>query len=157
MELGILRDGDPVEGLERTTTTSEPFAAVLPATHPGARLKSISPAVLRDEPFNPTILEAPAPGPDEKPLTLCEAARLSSENRSGGFALWLTILSLIGAGLGVSIAPACVRRIASPEVVCLPLRGAKAVSNIELAWHAGDARPIVERFRQIAESTRGMQ
>jgi DNA-binding transcriptional LysR family regulator len=64
---------------------------------------------------------------------------------------------LIGAGLGVSIAPACVRRIASAEVVCLPLRGAKAVSNVELAWLAGDARPIVERFKQIAESTRGMQ
>jgi hypothetical protein len=39
-------------------------------------------------------------------------------------------------------------------VVCLPIRGAKAVSNIELAWLAGDARPIVERFRQIAEKTR---
>jgi hypothetical protein len=47
-----------------------------------------------------------------------------------------------------------VRRIASAEVVCLPLRGAKAVSNIELAWLAGDSRPIVERFKQIAESTR---
>jgi hypothetical protein len=42
-------------------------------------------------------------------------------------------------------------------VVCLPLRGAKAVSNIELAWLAGDARPIVERFKQIAESTRAVQ
>ena len=67
---------------------------------------------------------------------------------------WLTILRLIAAGQGVSIAPACVRRIASAEVVCLPLRGAKAVSNIELAWLAGDSRPIVERFKQIAESTR---
>jgi hypothetical protein len=54
----------------------------------------------------------------------------------------------------LSITSQEVRRIASAEVVCFPLRGAKAVSNIELAWLAGDTRPIVERFKQIAESTR---
>jgi len=65
---------------------------------------------------------------------------------------WLTILSLIGAGLGVTIAPACVRRIASREVVCLPLRGSKLVSRIELARLVGESRPIVERFAAIATS-----
>jgi hypothetical protein len=45
-----------------------------------------------------------------------------------------------------------VRRIASPRVVCLPLRGAKLVSNVELARVKGDTRPIVERFAQIARA-----
>ncbi len=65
---------------------------------------------------------------------------------------WLSILRLVGVGMGVTIGPACVRLIAPEDVVCLPLRGAKAVSNVELAWHAGDTRPIVERFRQLAQS-----
>jgi hypothetical protein len=67
---------------------------------------------------------------------------------------WLTILRLIGAGLGVSIAPACVRRIAAPDVVCLPIaekRGPKLLSTIELACFAGESRPIVKRFAQIVE------
>jgi DNA-binding transcriptional LysR family regulator len=155
LDAGILRDGDPVEGVQVTTILSEPFVAVLPASHPCATQKSISPAVLRGEPFIYYPRSAGARA-YEKPLTLCEEhgfrPQIVQEAQH-----WLSILRLIGAGLGVSIAPTCVRRIASAEVVCLPLRGAKAVSNVELAWLAGDARPIVERFKQIAESTRGMQ
>ena len=67
---------------------------------------------------------------------------------------WVTILRLVGAGLGVSIAPECVRRIASPDVVCLTLRGTDVVSNIELASVAGESRPIVKQFAQIIESAR---
>ncbi len=51
LDAGILRDGDPIEGLNVTTILSEPFVAVLPATHPCAKQKSISPALLRDQPF----------------------------------------------------------------------------------------------------------
>ena len=152
LDAGILRDGDPVEGLEVITILSEPFVAVLPATHPLASRKSISPAALRGEPFiyYPRTAGVRA---YEKPLTLCEEHGFRPQIVQEA-SHWLSILCLIGAGLGVSIAPACVRRIATEEVVCLPLRGARAVSNLELAWHAGDTRPIVERFRQIAQSTR---
>jgi DNA-binding transcriptional LysR family regulator len=51
LDAGILRDGDPTEGVTITTIFSEPFVAVLPASHCCARQKSISPAALRDEPF----------------------------------------------------------------------------------------------------------
>jgi hypothetical protein len=43
-----------------------------------------------------------------------------------------------------------VRRIALPEVVCLPLRDATVRSHIELACQKGETRPIVAQFRQIA-------
>jgi DNA-binding transcriptional LysR family regulator len=152
LDAGILRDGDPVEGLQVTTILSEPFVAVLPATHVCARQKSLSIAMLRDEPFVYYPRSAGARA-YEKALTLCEEHGFRPQIVQEA-SHWLSILRLIGAGLGVSIAPACVRRIASEEVVCLPLRGTRAVSNIELAWLAGDARPIVERFKQIAESTR---
>ena len=89
----------------------------------------------------------------EKPLTLCEAHGFRPQIVQEA-SHWLTILRLIAAGLGVTIAPECVRRIASPDVVCLSLRGARTVSNIELAWRVGESRPIVERFAQIAKSTR---
>jgi DNA-binding transcriptional LysR family regulator len=155
LDAGILRDGDPVEGFEVITILSEPFVAVVPATHPCAKQKSISVAVLRDEPFvyYPRTAGARA---YEKPLTLCEEHGFRPQIVQEA-SHWLSILRLVGAGLGVTIAPACVSRIASDEVVCLPLRGAKAVSNIELAWLAGDTRPIVERFRQISAGTRSVQ
>jgi DNA-binding transcriptional LysR family regulator len=96
-----------------------------------------------------TIREARAGRAFEKPLTLFEQHGFRPQIVQEA-SNWLTILRLVGAGLGVSVAPACVRRIASPEVVCLPLRGAKVVSDIELARVAGDSRPIVEHFAQIA-------
>ncbi len=152
LDAGILRDGDPVAGINVTTILSEPFVAVLPASHACAKQKSISPAALRGEPFIYYPRSAGARA-YEKPLTLCEEYGFRPQVVQEA-SHWLTILQLIGAGLGVSIAPACVRRIATAEVVCLPLRGARTVSNIELAWPAGDGRPIVERFRHIAENTK---
>jgi DNA-binding transcriptional LysR family regulator len=148
LDAGILRDGDPVEGFEVVTILEEPFVAVVPVTHPCAKQKSISVAALRNDPFvyYPRTAGARA---YEKPLTLCEEHGFRPQIVQEA-SHWLSILRLVGAGLGVTLAPACVRRIATEEVVCLPLRGAKAVSNIELAWLAGDTRPIVERFKQIA-------
>jgi hypothetical protein len=37
-----------------------------------------------------------------------------------------------------------------PDVVCLPIRDAKMVSNVEIAWMKADSRPIVEHFVRIA-------
>lgn len=155
LDAGLLRDSDPAEGLIATPIYSEPFVAVLPAGHPQARQKSISPSVLRDEPF---VYYPRSAGNRafEKPLTLCEEHGFRPQIVQEA-SNWLTILRLIGAGLGVSIAPACVRFIASPDVVCLPImagnRGAKVVSNIELASFAGESRPIVNRFAQIVLAT----
>jgi DNA-binding transcriptional LysR family regulator len=153
LDAGILRDGDPWEGMLVTTIFSEPFVAVLPATHPCSKQKTISVAVLRDEPFVYYPRSAGARA-YEKPLTLCEEHGFRPQIVQEA-SHWLTILRLVASGLGVSIAPACVRRIASAEVVCVPLRGAKAVSNIELAWLEGDTRLVVERFKRIAESYSG--
>jgi DNA-binding transcriptional LysR family regulator len=149
LDAGFLRDGDPVESLQVTTIFSEPYVAVLPATHRLARQKSLSPGMLRDEPFvyYPRTAGVRA---FEKPLTIFEEYGFRPQVVQEA-SHWLTILRLISAGFGVSVAPACVRRIASPEVVCLPLRGVKAVSSIELACLVGESRPIVEGFARIAE------
>jgi DNA-binding transcriptional LysR family regulator len=147
-DIGILRDGGPCEGLHVQTLFSEPFMAVVPATHPLAARRNISAASLRDEPF---VFFTPFAGTRayEKPVSLCEQhgfrPRVVQEAPQ-----WLTLLRLVGAGLGVTIAPACVRQIATPSVVCLPLRGAHVRSDIELAFRAGDRRPIVQAFTAIA-------
>ena len=152
LDAGILRDGDPVESLNVTTILSEPFVAVLPVNHPRAKQKSISPASLRDEPF---VYYPPTAGARafDKPLAIFEEYGFRPHIVQQA-SHWLTIMRLIGAGLGVSVAPECVRRIASPDVACLTLRQTKAVSNIELALLAGESRAIVHHFAQIVKSAR---
>jgi DNA-binding transcriptional LysR family regulator len=152
LDAGILRDSDPVPGLRVATIYSEPFVAVLPASHPYARRKSIPATALRGDPF---VYYPRSAGTRafENPLSICEEHGFRPQIGQEA-THWLTILRLIGAGLGVSIAPACVERIASPEVVCLPIEGSRAMSQIEIGYPAGDTRPIVSSFVQIAESYR---
>ena len=152
LDAGILRDSDVHEGFQVTPLLSESFVAVLPATHACARQKSMSPAVLRGEPF---VYYPRSAGERafEKPLTLFEEHGFRPHIVQEA-SHWLTILRLVGAGLGVSVAPACVRRIPSAEVVCVPLRNTKITTEIELARVRGDNRPIVAQFARIALSTR---
>jgi DNA-binding transcriptional LysR family regulator len=150
MDAGILRDSDPSETLNVKPLLSEPYVAVLPANHRCAGQKSISPRMLRDEPFVYYPRSAGARA-FEKPLTIFEEygfRPLIVQEASH----WLSILRLVEVGLGVSVAPACVRRISSPGIVCLPIRDAKVTSNIEVAWMKTDLRPIVEQFVRIATS-----
>lgn len=151
LDAGILRDGDPATGITVRPLLTEPFVAVLPATHPLSRQKSLSPASLRGEPFVYYPRSAGARA-FEKPLAIFEAHGFRPQIVQEA-SHWLTILRLVGAGLGVSVAPACVRRIATDDVVCLTLRGATAVSTIQLALRTGDARPTVAQFVEIAHGT----
>jgi DNA-binding transcriptional LysR family regulator len=155
LDVGLLRDGDTVDGLVATPIYSEPFVAVLPASHPRAGQKGISPAALRHDPFvyYPSNAGKRA---YEKPLALCEEHGFRPQIVQEA-PHWLTILRLIGAGLGVTIAPACVKRIAAPDIVCVPLQtgkpNAKNTSTIELACLDGESRPIVRRFAQLVRDT----
>lgn len=152
LDAGVLRDGDAVQGIATEIIYSEPYVAVVPIRHRLAAQKSISPAVLRGEPFvyYPRLAGARA---FEKPLAIFEQHGFRPQIVQEA-SHWLTILRLVGAGLGVSVAPACVRLLNSADVMCVPLRGSKETSIIELAYRAGDARPTVARFAAIARDAR---
>ena len=157
VDAGIVRDAEPADGLVSSPMFSEPFVAVLPRDHPDAGRRAVSVSVLAGLPF---VYPPRAAGARafEKPLTLCEEhgfrPRIAHEASH-----WLTILRLVAAGLGVSIAPRSVRQLASPEVACVPLRETSVVSDLELVHRSDEDRPIVHAFRRIAlqttEATRG--
>ncbi|MGE5110953.1 MAG: LysR substrate-binding domain-containing protein [Acidobacteriaceae bacterium] len=150
LDVGFLRDGGPAEGLEVEPVFSEPFVAALPRKHRLARHKTISAAELRDEPF---VFFSPAASSRAyaKTVSLCEEHGFRPQVVQEG-PQWLTILRLVGAGLGVTIAPACVGRIAAPDVVCRRIRGTRTRSEIELAFRSGEDRDIVRTFCSIARS-----
>ena len=151
LDAGFLRDGGLASGLEIESLFSEPFIAVLPKKHSLAKHKTISAKDLRDEPF---VFFSPSAGAlaYEKPVALCEEhgyrPRVVQEAPQ-----WLTIMRLVGAGLGVTIAPACVKQIATPNVACIGLRRANIESNIELAYRTGEDRAIVEAIATVARQS----
>src|SRR5271163_1448592 len=148
VDVGFLRDGGPLPGLEAETLFSEPFVAVLPAGHPLAGRKTIPAAALREEPF---VFFPQSAGrlAYDKPISICEEHGFRPHIVQEA-PQWLTLMRLVGAGLGVSIAPACVEKVAAPDAVCVKLSGASVRSDIDLAWRAGEGRAIVTAFRSLA-------
>ena len=150
MDVGVMRDSGPTDGLVVERLFCEPFVWVVPRRHSLAKRKALSGAELRDEPFvmPPVIASRRA---YDKMVSLCEECGFRPQVVQEA-PQWLTILRLVGAGIGVTVAPACVQRIATPDVVCRKVQRTRTRSDIELAYRIGEDRAIVKTFCDVAKS-----
>jgi len=147
LDVGILRDGDESAAVHAELLLEEPYIALAPARHALARRRRLQVEMLRDEPF---VFYPKSAGNRawEKPVAFCEAAGFRPRIAQVA-PHWLTIVSLVGAGIGVSLAPECVRRIAPAECACLGLKGVETRSRVEIAWNKAETRPLVELFAEV--------
>lgn len=149
IDVGFLRDAGPTDDFMVEPLISEPFIAIVPKRSPLSSKASISPADLRNEPF---VFFSPSVGSRAyaKSISVCEEhgfrPRVVQEAPQ-----FLTIIQLVGAGLGVTITPACVQQITTSSVVARKLR-TSVRSNIELAYRASEDRPIVKTFCDMART-----
>jgi DNA-binding transcriptional LysR family regulator len=154
VDVGFLRDAGEVEGLRVEVVQAEPFVVVLPTKHPLALQKTVAVKDLQNEPF---VLFARSYGSSawKKTMAVCEEQgflpRVVQEAPQ-----WLTIMSLVGAGLGVTIAPACVMKLNVPNTVCRGLRPKTAETHLELAYRRGEVRPIAQAFSELARKIFGV-
>ena len=151
LDVGFMRDAGAVHGLRVETLLAEPFVVVLPRKHPLAEQKTVAVKSLQHEPF---VLFARSYGSVawKKTMDICEAhgftPRVVQEAPQ-----WLTIMSLVGAGLGVTIAPACVKQLSVPDTVCRALRPQAELTHLELAYRVNEVRPIAREFSEMARRT----
>lgn len=151
VDVGFLRDAELAEGLHLEKVFEERFVAILPATHRLATKKSIAIPNLRNEPFV-LFRRAFGEGAWAKTVGMCEQHGFLP-NVVQEAPHWLTILRLAGAGIGVTLAPACVSQIATSDVVCLPLQNALTRSNIELGYKENVTCAIANGFLRLARNT----
>jgi DNA-binding transcriptional LysR family regulator len=148
LDVGFIRDGMPAEGLHMTPLSREPFHAVFPQSHRLAESSGpLAPRELKDERF---VLFTPriARLAFERTLAVCTAAGFTPDI-SLEAPQWVTIISLVAAGMGVSIAPASVARLNIPGAVFRPLRS-KAWSAVDL-WTGDSMRnPAAAHLLAIA-------
>jgi len=149
LDLGFLRDGDARDGLTIETILREPFVAVLPARHKLAGKPAISPAALKDEPF---VLFARRMGAlaYDRTVACCEAEGFRP-NFVQDAPQWPSVLRLVAAGLGVSLAPACVARITTPGVVFKKVRS-RHWTSIDIGMKAKLDNPATEAFLAIVRT-----
>jgi DNA-binding transcriptional LysR family regulator len=147
IDLAFLRDGDPTEGIRITTLLKEKYVAVLPEAHPLAQRKTLGVKALEGEPF---IMFARRMGPlaYDRTMACCERSGFRP-NIVQDAPQWLTLVRLVAAGLGVTLAPACVARVAMPGAVYRAVKAA-CRTTIDLGVKAGAESVLARNFIEIA-------
>jgi DNA-binding transcriptional LysR family regulator len=146
LDLGFLRDGESVDQLRLESLLREPFIAVLAKQHRLARDSTIRLAELKGDPF---VLFSRNVGnlAFDRTVGCCEAAgfqpRIVQEASQ-----WPTVVLLVAAGLGVTLAPACVANIGMPGVVYKKVR-TRHWTSLDIGMKAGLENPAAVGFLRL--------
>jgi DNA-binding transcriptional LysR family regulator len=143
IDVGVVRDAEPRPGVEIATLATEGLVAVVPLTHPRARARRITGAALRGDPF---VFYPRSAGElaYQRNLQPCFDAGYEPNIVQEG-AHWLTLFHLVGAGTGVTIAPASAAETAPPTVARVPLT-TPARTHVQFVTRSGEDRAIVRNF-----------
>jgi DNA-binding transcriptional LysR family regulator len=150
LDLGFIHTRRVPDPLTTGFVQAEPFMCCLPASHALAKRRKIALAQLRDEPF---VLFSRRASPDyfTRIIDLCAAQgfypRLRHEVRH-----WLSVVSMVSQGFGVSIVPAPIARSGVAGAVFRPLAEPGAPSEVHCAWKP---EPDVPARRQFIEMVLG--
>jgi DNA-binding transcriptional LysR family regulator len=149
IDLAFLRDGDPTDGIQVTTLLKERYVAVLPVAHALARKRSLRVGDLREEPF---IFFPRRMGPlaFDRTIACCEANGFRP-NIVQDAPQWPTLVRLVAAGLGVSLAPACVATVTLPGAVYRDVNAA-CRTTIDLGIKTGSGQTLASNFMEIARA-----
>jgi DNA-binding transcriptional LysR family regulator len=146
LDVGFLRDGEADTAIVLEMLQKERFVAILPRRHRLARKQSLRPGELRDEPFVFFARKMGARAYD-RTIACCEEdgfrPRIVQDTPQ-----WPTAVRLIAAGVGVSIAPACVASLAMPGVIYKPLRSSHRTS-VDIGTRQDFNSPVVSMFLTI--------
>ncbi|MFT7773138.1 LysR family transcriptional regulator [Roseateles sp.] len=144
LDLGLVHTDRLPPALASQPLYSEPFLACLPAAHPLAALTSIPLSALSEQPF---ILFSRKGSPDyhARIVEICRQhgfyPRLQHEGRH-----WLSVVSLVSQGLGVSIVPAAFQQAGIQGAVFRPLTEAIEPSAVFAAWRNDATGVLREGF-----------
>ncbi|MGA5895184.1 LysR family transcriptional regulator [Streptomyces venetus] len=142
IDIGLLREPPASEAeLGFRTVLSEPFVVVLPAAHPLAAQRTVQLAQLADSPF---VLLPRAVGPQlhDQITGLCTAAGFTPQIAQHAVE-WQTVCALVETGLGVSLAPASIRRMRLKGVAFRRIEPSTARTRVAVAWRKNDQSPPV--------------
>lgn len=145
-DLGLIRGPGKDPGIETHLQWKEPMVAILPKDYAIPPDSSIPIEALRAEPF---VFFPRHLGPTfyDEIIAHCQRAgfvpAISQEARQ-----WSSIVSLVSAGMGVSIGPAPVAALIPGSVKCVPLRNFN--TTVRLISRCGASNPALVNFVEIA-------
>ncbi|TWT10562.1 LysR family transcriptional regulator [Reyranella sp. CPCC 100927] len=147
LDVGFLREPEADSTLQMETVMNERFMAALPSSHRLASRETIALSSLAQEPF---VLFRRDVGPmfHSRILGLCGQAgftpRIIQESLE-----WQTVVSLVRAGLGVSIVPECVVNLRLKGVTYHPLAASKIRTSVVMCWRKDNRRTALLHFIDV--------
>jgi DNA-binding transcriptional LysR family regulator len=153
IDLGFVREPEPDPALEILTVMREPLRI---AIHQGHPLASRSRVTVRDLAREPFVLfpQELAPGLHRQVMTLCRDAGFVPEVVEESRELY-TSVSLVEAGIGVSILPASVEKLGWKNVRYLPIPRSAGETRIAAAWRKDRDRPVLRAFMGVVTDVAG--
>jgi DNA-binding transcriptional LysR family regulator len=147
IDIGLLRLPAKTEGIVFRRISREPLYVAMPSSHKLAVSPALRLSALAEEPF---VLypDHPRPSWTEFVIGLCQQAgfRPTIVQRTVEIQ---TTLSLVAAGIGVTIVPKCVGNIQRKEVVFRRLTGVRARTELLAACREHDPSPVVQAFLKV--------
>ena len=144
LDLGLVHTDRLPPALASQPLYAEPFVACLPAGHALAALDTVALQRLSEDPF---ILFSRKGSPDyhARIVDICRHhgfyPRLQHEGRH-----WLSVVSLVAQGLGVSIVPAAFQRAGVQGAVFKPLAESVEASAVFATWRVDAPAVLREAF-----------
>ena len=150
VDVGFIRAPVDEPGLTTELVRSEPLVAALPTGHPLASRKMIALSLLAKEPF---VMFPRVRGPAyfDQLIRLCNNAGFTP--RIVQEAPQLDIVSLVAAGLGVSILPSSIRKFRRSGIVLRPLVGGPR-TELLVVWSALNSSAVLREFLDVVRRQR---
>lgn len=150
IELGIVRPFAPRSFTESAAIFREPFVLAIPAEHPLTQLESIPLSALEGQAF---IEFCPS---ESRYLYELVAGRLRAQGVAPEVVQTLShthsILSLVDAGVGVSLVPRSAQKLRYAGVVFKPLQDADGLDvEVHLAWRRGGRHGVADTLRALIQ------
>ncbi|GAA6140459.1 LysR substrate-binding domain-containing protein [Hydrogenophaga sp. 5NK40-0174] len=121
LDVGFVHTTRVPAGFEQIKVSSQPFMACLPSSHPMARRRRLALSSLKGEPFA-LVSRSVSPDYHDRLLAMCAGAGFDPELRYVS-RHWLSVVSLVGQGLGVALVPASLKAASLPGAKFVPLAG----------------------------------
>lgn len=147
IDIGLLRPPISEPTLTTRVISRDPLVAALPAGHPLAQRRRLPLAALADEPF---VLYTRTSGPAVHDVITghCVAAGFSPRIVQEAADVQ-TIVSLVAAGLGVSLLIAPTPPTAEQAVAYRPISDDLPPWELALAWPTENQPPVLARFLEL--------
>jgi DNA-binding transcriptional LysR family regulator len=144
VHVGFLRPPVGGEELAVETVVHEPLAVALPSHNPLARSRTLPLRALAREPF---IVFPPDPKAHwaEYVVSLCRQAGFEPQIVQKVIEMQ-TAISLVSAGLGITLVPASAKNIPWKEVVYRKLTAPNPAADLVVSYRHDDLSPVLRKF-----------